>query len=364
MPGAQSSSSADLNRAPAILRIDLAAIAANYRLLKKRTAAMVSGVVKADAYGLGLEPVTRTLLSEGCRMFFVATPDEGAAVRAISDKAEILVLGGLYDGTEDFYVGRGLMPVLNSLEECDRWAAAAGRFGRKLPAALHFDTGMNRLGLPPFAHPETRAFDVRLVMSHFAASDEKNHPLNVRQAEIFAKAAAMYPAAAKSLCNSSGMFRSPEWHYDAVRPGYALYGGNPLPEQANPMRPVLSLHARVLQVRDVRQGETAGYNATYKFRHDSRTATVALGYADGFPRSGSNAAKFYWQGQACPVRGRVSMDLTIIETGHLENPPGPGDWIEVIGGHQTIDALAKDCGTIGYDVLTALGPRYARVYSS
>ena len=361
---ATATSNPEISRAPAILRIDLAALAANYNILKSRTSALVAGVVKADAYGLGLEPVVKTLLTEGCRMFFVATPDEGAAVRALSDRAEIMVLGGLYDGAEDFYAGRGLIPVLNSLEDCDRWAAASGRFGRKLPAALHFDTGMNRLGLPPFAHPQTRAFDVRLVMSHFAASDEQDHAMTLRQAATFEKIAAMYPTAAKSLSNSSGLFRSRAWHYDVVRPGYALYGGNPLPEQQNPMRPVASLHARVLQVRDVKKGESAGYNATYIFRQDSRTATVALGYADGLPRGASNKAKFFWQGQSCPVRGRVSMDLTIIETAQIEYPPAPGDWVEIFGGHQSVDALAKDCGTIGYDIMTALGPRYARIYSA
>ncbi len=350
--------------APAILRVNLAALAANYRLLKSKTEATVAGVIKADAYGLGVEPVFKTLLKEGCGMFFAATPDEAMKLRANDARAEIMVLGGLYEGAEDFYASRGLTPVLNSLEECQRWADTAGRFAQKLPAVLHYDTGMNRLGLHPLDRPETRAFEVRMVMSHFVSSEDKASPINERQAAAFERIAQAWPGTFKSLCNSSGLFRNEDWHYDLVRPGIALYGGNPTPEAKNPMQPVVSLHVRVLQTREVRKGESAGYNATHIFKQDTRLATVALGYADGFPRGGSNAAKLYWKGQPCPIRGRVSMDLVIVETGHLEEPPHPGDWLEVLGLHQDTDALAGDCGTISYNILTALGPRYRRLYET
>lgn len=352
------------NAAPAILRVNLAALAANYRLLKSKTDATVAGVIKADAYGLGVEPVFKTLLKEGCGLFFVATPDEAMKLRAHDARAEIMILGGLYEGAEDFYASRGLTPVLNSLEECERWAETAGRYGQKLPAALHFDTGMNRLGMHPLDRPDTRAFEVRLILSHFASSENKASPLNERQAAAFEKIAQNWPGTFKSLCNSSGLFRNEDWHYDLVRPGIALYGGNPTPEAKNPMQPVVSLHVRVLQTRDVRKGESAGYNATHIFKQDTRLATVALGYADGFPRGGSNSARLYWKGQPCPIRGRVSMDLVIVETGHLEEPPQQGDWMEILGPHQDIDALAADCGTISYNILTALGPRYRRLYET
>jgi alanine racemase len=352
------------NTAPAILRINLAALAANYRLLKSRTEATVAGVIKADAYGLGVEPVFKTLLKEGCGMFFVATPDEAMKLRAHDARAEIMVLGGLYEGSEDFYASRGLTPVLNSLEECKRWADTAGRFAQKLPAVLHFDTGMNRLGLHPLDRPETRAFEVRMIMSHFSSSEDKGSAMNEKQVKAFDMIAQAYPGTFKSLCNSSGLFRHEDWHYDLVRPGYALYGGNPTPETKNPMQPVASLHVRVLQVRDVHRGESAGYNSTYTFPMDTRLATVALGYADGFPRGASNSGKLYWKGMPCPIRGRVSMDLTIVETGHLQDPPQPGDWMELLGVHQDVDALAKDSGTIGYNILTALGPRYRRLYET
>lgn len=347
---------------PSILTVDLGALASNYRLFRDSTNADVAGVIKADAYGCGAVPVFKALRKAGCGTFFVATPEEAMQIRDVDADVQIMVLGGLYEGAEDFYASRGLTPVLNSVEECARWAKTAGRFSQKLPAVLHYDTGMNRLGMGADDLPATQAFDVRLIMSHFAAADEKGHAMNERQAAAFERIASAYPKIYKSLSNSSGFFRNKKWHYDLVRPGIALYGGNPTPETKNPMKRVVSLKTRILQVRDVKKGESAGYNATHIFHRDTRTATVALGYADGFLRSGSNKAKLYWGDHACPIVGRVSMDLTIVDIGHLAEHPQPGEWLEVLGPHQSVDDLAKDCGTIGYEILTSLGPRYGRVY--
>ena len=350
--------------APCVLTVDLKALTANYKLLQSMTKADVAGVIKADAYGTGAVPVFKALRKAGCGTFFVATPEEAMELRSVDDAPQIMVLGGLYEGAEDFYAARGIIPVLNSMEECERWAKTAGTFGQKLPAVFHYDTGMNRLGLGPDELPVTQAFNVRLIMSHFACSDEKGHAMNERQAALFARVAAAYPKAYKSLSNSSGIFRSKSWHYDLVRPGYALYGGNPTPETKNPMKRVVSLKTRILQTREVKRGESAGYNATHIFHRDTTTATVALGYADGFLRSASNKAKLYWGDQACPILGRVSMDLVIVDIGHLAEHPQAGEWLEVLGTHQGIDDLAADCGTIGYEILTSLGPRYSRVYES
>ena len=273
------------------------------------------------------------------------------------------MLGGLYHGAEEMYRAKNIIPVLNSEEDIKRWAAFAQKRGEKLPAILHIDTGMNRLGAPINIDPALcTAFDLHYVMSHFSSSDEKDHAANDRQAANFAAIAAHFPDSKKSLANSSGMFRNKDWHYDLIRPGYALYGGNPLPETTNPVKAVASLSVRVLQTRSVKKCEHAGYNETYRFEKNTTCATVALGYADGFPRSLSNKGVLYWNGQPCSIRGRVSMDLTIIETGHLPNPPKQGDWVEVLGPHQDVDALATAAGTIGYNILTALGPRYHRVY--
>ena len=349
---------------PSILTVDLKALASNYRLFRDMTNADVAGVIKADAYGCGAVPVFKALRKAGCGTFFVATPDEAIQLRDVDPDVQIMVLGGLYEGAEDFYASRGLTPVLNSMEECARWAKTAGRFAQKLPAVLHYDTGMNRLGMGAEDLPATQAFDLRLIMSHFACSDEKGHAMNERQAAAFERIASAYPKIYKSLANSSGIFRAKKWHYDMVRPGIALYGGNPTPETKNPMKRVVALKTRILQVREVKKGESAGYNSTHIFHRDTRTATVALGYADGFLRSGSNKAKLYWGDHACPIVGRVSMDLIIVDIGHLAEHPQPGEWLEVLGPHQGVDDLAKDCGTIGYEILTSLGPRYGRVYES
>lgn len=328
------------------------------------TKAKVAGILKANGYGTGASEAFQTLYRQGCRTFFVATPDEAIALTNEGQAdAQIYVLGGLYRGAEDIYWRNGILPVLNSEDDVGRCETESKKRGRKLQAALHVDTAMNRLGVRADNLPNTANIDLTFLMSHFASSEDKDSTLNDAQAQRFAEVARQFPHTLKSLCNSSGLFRHKDWHYDLIRPGIALYGGNPLPEESNPVNPVVSLQVRVLQTRDVKKGESAGYNATHVFEHDTRCATVAMGYADGFPRDGSNNAKLFWRGQPCPIRGRVSMDLVIVETGHLLQQPQEGDWLEVLGKHQSVDQLAADCGTISYNILTALGPRYHRVYS-
>ncbi len=353
------------------LTINLAALAANYRLFKEMGAAEVAGVVKADGYGLGIAPVVTALLAEGCSQFFVATPDEGAAVRAVAEDAQIAILGGLYQGGEEFYLDHHLIPVINSLEQLHRWRAFSEKESFALPYWLHVDTGMNRLGLGAdewagFNRDLEQAEPLHMigVLSHFACSDDKDHAMNQRQADLFATIARDLPDTKKSLCNSSGCFRSHDWHYDLLRPGYALYGGNPTPEASNPMQSVVTLETPVLQTRAVKASESIGYGASHTFSADSETATVALGYADGLHRAGSSKAKLYYKGQPCPVLGRISMDLISVGIGHLANKPSPGEMLEVLGPHQSVDDLAADLDTIGYEILTSLGRRYQRDYLS
>ncbi len=353
---------------PGLLMIDLDAVAANYRAFRQSCAAScaVAGVVKADAYGLGMAQVAPVLAREGCRQFFVATVEEGIALRSLTDHP-VYILGGLWQGAEDDYIARNLTPVLNSLEEIERWRDRARRSGRKLPALLHFDTGMNRLGLGADEVEKLMAdsshlegIDVRFVMSHFACADERDHAMTVEQAARFETAAARFPGIPRSLANSSGAFRDKAWHYDMIRPGMGLYGLNPLPEQTNPMRPAVRLATRLLQVRHAQKGETAGYGATYRFAKKTRLGTVALGYADGFLRAGGNRAQLYYRDTPCPIVGRVSMDLIIVDLGDAQAVPG--DRLEIIGPHQDADALAASLGTIGYEVLTGLGRRWKRAY--
>ncbi len=355
--------------ASAWLTVDLDAIRANYRRLKQEAGnAAVAGIVKADAYGLGMKEILPVLEGENCPFYFVATLDEALSLRPLTDKP-IAMLGGLWNGCEDEYMRHNITPVLNSFEEIQHWQARARSKNTALPVIIHFDTGMNRLGLSAanaatlIENPDSlEGLNVQLIMSHLACADEKDSPMNDEQFRKFSAVAHHFPLAQKSLANSFGLFRSPDYAFDMVRPGIALYGGNPTLETENPMKSVVSLNARILQVRTALKNETIGYNATYRFKEKSRIATVAIGYADGFFRSNSNAAFLYLNGSPCPVVGRVSMDLVTIDIGDL--PATPGDTVEIIGLHQSIDPLAQRNGTISYEILTALGTRCERYYAA
>lgn len=352
-----------MSRNPSRITVDLAALGRNYDLIKSKVAAncAVAGVVKANAYGTGVEQAVKILESKNCPYYFVATLDEALAVRKFTAKP-IAVLGGLYPGAENEYLANGIVPVMNSVEEIRR-----DTYNRQ--PIWHIDTGINRLGIHPEDIPLLIEGQYRLpaiIMSHFACSDEAGHPLNETQAQRFVDAAAHVPQARKSLANSSAIFRDTGWHHDMVRPGMSLYGLNPTPETGNPMTPVVTLETRLLQVKPVRARDTVGYGGTYTVPQNTTIGIVGLGYADGFLRSGSSAATLFWQGQPCPVLGRVSMDLIAVDLGGLpqDQPlPHDSDWLEVLGPHQDADALAASCGTIGYEILTSLSRRAERVYT-
>jgi alanine racemase len=349
--------------AQAILEVDLAAVAANWQLLRVRHATgSVAGVIKADGYGLGARQVAAALHQAGCRHFFVAYLNEALAVRDVVPGAMLAVLSGLIPGTEDAYVAHKLTPVLGSLDEIDRWR------GRGREAILHVDTGMSRLGLDARElailaqdHARLGGMPIRYVMSHLATSETPDDPLNARQREHFQAARAMLPPAPGSLANSSGIFLGPDFASDLARPGAALYGVNPTPGRPNPMRGVVRLSVRVLAVREVAAGTSVGYNATWTAARPSRIATAALGYADGFHRSLSGRGSAFFDGTPVPLVGRVSMDLTTFDvTGHPAVQPGC--WLEVLGPHLSPDDVAQAAGTNGYEVLTSLGRRFHRVY--
>ena len=358
-----------------ILTIDLSAIEANWKKLASTTVPVeCAAVVKADAYGCGLEPVTQKLAKAGCRTFFVADVTEGRRVRAIAPDAVIYVLNGLMPGSAQAFADDYLRPVINSATELAEWDAfVAGRSWRG-GAALHVDTGMNRLGITideavaiaPRIQSENHGFT--LLMSHLACAETPDHPMNDRQIRLFREIRIMYRGVASSLANSSGIFLGGTIFCDLVRPGVALYGANPTPEKKNPMRPVVELKGRIIQVRPVNKGESVGYGATFGATRSSRIAVVAVGYADGFLRSaaaakGKPAAEVVVAGKRCPVAGRVSMDLIAVDVTDL--PDGAarrGDFATLIGEGINLDELAAAMGTIGYEVLTNLGRRYHRVY--
>jgi len=354
------------------LTIDLDAIAANWRLLRARAGtAECAAVVKADAYGLGAARVVPVLRQEGCETFFVATVDEGAAVRAVAPDAMVPVLDGFLPESEQAFLDHRLIPVINSVDQLRCWQAVAQRTRMRLSTILQLDTGMTRLGLDGqdldrlAGHPELLAsLDVTLIMSHLACADTPEHLQNARQLSAFLALSQRLPAGIpRSLAASSGIFLGEEYLFEMVRPGVALYGVNPVPGRPNPMRPVVRLDARILQVRDVDRGQHVGYGATYPVAGKSRIATLGIGYADGWMRSLGNRGHVVVGDHVVPIVGRISMDLTTADVTAL--PPGlgkEGDWATLIGPAQPIDAVAEQAGTIGYELLTQLSRRAVREY--
>ncbi|MDF2115571.1 alanine racemase [Roseiarcaceae bacterium H3SJ34-1] len=368
--------------AQATLSVDLDALAANWRLLAEMSApAECAAVVKADAYGIGIEPAVRALARAGCRTFFVAHVSEGARARlalGVGSPHTIYVLNGILEDAATFaaYVEYGLRPILVSAEQIHAWEAHARTSGRPLPAAVQIDTGMRRLGLDPAAFAEfagalvraDAAFPLALVMTHFVSSEVRDDPINDHQIARFKKTIALVPGVAASMANSSGIFLPQKPLFDLVRPGYALYGGNPHQDLANPMQPVVRLEAPIIQLHHIEAGETVGYNAQWTAKRPSRLATIGVGYADGIPRNAMatddhDGGEAIVLGKRCPFAGRVSMDLIIIDVTDVDDPAlKAGTPVELLGRDITVDDLAARSKTIGYEILTGLGRRYHRVY--
>lgn len=370
------------------LTIDLAALAENWKLLNARNEpGMAGAVIKADAYGIGIETAAPALYKAGCRTFFVAHLSEAIRVRAALPDAEIFVLNGLAAGEIEIYGAQRLSPVLGSLDEMTAWEGYRSANPQAEAAALHVDTGMNRLGIRPEMFRELvtsghlpRA-DISLVMSHFVSSEVEKDAVTAGQIATFGEIATLIqeaekviPASSKSnhktrlsLCNSSGHFTEAAGRYDLSRPGYALYGGNPTPGRKNPMRQVIRLEAPVIQVHRVPAGETVGYSSNFVALRDSVIATLSCGYADGYPRNAGATPQraggyAILDGHECPFAGNVSMDLITLDITHLpEGSVKPGDLALLIGDGLDIDRVGASARTIGYEILTSLGRRYERV---
>lgn len=356
-----------------LLTIDLDAVAANYRTLRDLAApALCAAVVKADGYGLGAEAVARCLQAEGCRHFFVAHLHEGAVLRPhLMRESAIYVLNGPPPGTCADMKHNGLIPVLNSIEQIDKWQAHARDACRPLPAVLQFDIGMSRFGLSAQEMRALAADRARLdgvmpilLMSHLACADTPEHPANARQLACFEALAALMPGIRTSLAASSGSFLGPDYHFGMIRPGAALYGVNPVPGSPNPMRPVIRLQGRIVQTRWIDAGASVGYGAHFIAAVRSRIATVGIGYADGLLRASGgrgHATLSSGDGTLLPIIGRISMDslaLDVTVLGDAMLPAGTG--IDLIGPHRSLEDAAGAAGTIGYEILTALGRRYHR----
>lgn len=358
------------------LTIDLGALADNWKTLAALgKSAECGAVVKGNGYGIGLGAAVETLLAAGCRTFFVALPEEGLKARAVAPHADIYVLGGLFEDAAPLLSDANLRPVLGSRAEVDDWARFCRVGGTPRPCAIHVDTGMNRLGLSLRdanglgAEPELLAsIKPSLLMSHFACADTPDHPLNARQIERFTDIRQLFADIPASFSNSAATLAFPQTHLDVMRPGVALYGGRALATGGNPMKPVVTLEARIIQVRDADAGDTIGYGATETVRRKSRIAILAAGYADGYlRRAGSTdergGARVAIKGHMAPLIGRVSMDLIAVDVTDL--PAGiaaRGAWAELFGKTIPIDEVADHADTIGYELLTGLGQRYQRIY--
>ena len=338
------------------LRVDLEALAHNYREMRRLAlTAEVGASVKADAYGLGAEAVVARLVEEGCRTFYVATPEEGVEVRSVAPDADVYVLNGVMAGERDVLAAHGLRPVLSSPQAVEVWRETG------LPCAVMFDTGMNRLGLPVGEAEAVSGsgLEIAHVMSHLACSPDPKSEMNARQRIAFDEVWPHFPGVTRSLANSGGVYLGEPYHYDAVRPGIALYGGAAtVTPETESTQPVVTVDATVLQVRNVDVGETVGYDATYRAKRPIRIAVVGLGYADGYPVALSNAGVAVWKGRELPVVGRVSMDLTCLDASGTNIAVGNG--VAFLG--DGLLATARAAGTIDYEILVRLGSRLRRLY--
>ncbi|WP_146258312.1 alanine racemase [Sinorhizobium medicae] len=401
----------DFSSASSRLTVDLAALADNWRMMNERSGrARAAAVLKGNAYGLGVMQAAPALYAAGARDFFVASVEEGAELRPLVPEGRVYVLAGMWPGNEALFFENDLVPIINSQEQLAYFMAALSERGDH-PCVLHVDTGMNRLGLSPeealrlvhdpvrpasfspvdtgmnrldlspeealrLVHDPVRpaSFSPVLVMSHLACADDPGHPMNRHQLQRFREVTAFFEGVPASLANSGGVFLGEDYHFDLTRPGIAVYGGEAVDGDVNPMKPVVIAEARIVQIRTVPSGESASYGASVRFGRDSRIATVAIGYADGYHRSVSgggvtlrqampSGAFGFLHGRKVPHVGRVTMDLSLFDVTDLpESTVRAGDYIELFGRNIPIDDVARAGGTIGYELLTSLGRRYHRTY--
>ncbi len=365
--------------ATAVLTVDLTAIVENFAHLRDLAkGAECAAVVKADAYGTGMRQVAPYLHKQGCQTFFVATQSEGVLLRSLLAKVKIYILNGLPPGCAANYHQHDLSPVLGSIEMLREWAQHCKSTQNSPPAALHIDSGMNRLGVGPdqlpalLETPELQLTKIDLIMSHLACADEPDHARNRKQRQTFKQALKKLSTVLEtlniSLSNSAGIFLGSDYHFDVVRPGIALYGGCPTARSDNPMKSVVTLMSSIAQIRTVPKGDAIGYGAVFKVERDTRLATIPVGYADGYPRclgsSNEHEGAYVYIGKMrAPLLGRVSMDLITVDITDIPKPRAyVGAPVELLGPHIAIDDLAKTANTIGYEILTSLGARYKRRY--
>jgi alanine racemase len=351
------------------LKINLSAIAENYRILKDiANASEVAAVVKANAYGLGVEKIAPILKKEGCKSFFVANLNEAIQLRRVLPDIDIAVFNGVTKGEEAAFNEYRLIPVLNSMLNIDIYSRYI-ETNDMMSCFIHVDTGMNRLGISTAEYKELvssgtiNKLNPKLIMSHLSCADEKNNPINIEQLKKFKEINSLSPAVRASLCNSYGVFLDEACHFDLIRPGLALYGGNPCPLDVNPMRNIIEITSPILQIRNIDSNQTVGYGATCELKSGSKIATLPVGYADGYFRRLGNNAYCAINGEKVPVIGRVSMDLITIDITSIKGEVKIGDMVEILGNTIKLEELVNIAGTVEYEFLTSLGDRFNRVYT-
>ena len=360
------------------LRINLQSLIENYRTLKACTQAHVACVVKADAYGLGLIPVTETLIKADCHVFFVAFTAEGVILRRHFPDIDIYVLSPLVEKEAKVLQSHRLQPCLFNMDGIHLWRSMTPQSGLSAPCALHVETGINRLGLVEndlrafMQNPSLRAaLDFTLIMGHLACADEPDAASNQLQLERFQTIRQLFPDVPASLCNSAGIFLGQAYHYDLVRPGIALYGHDPHYSLTKPrVKPVATFEATIAQIKNLLPGDSVGYGATYQCTKEQRIAVVVAGYADGLLRCLFNplnkkAFKASIGGYRVPIIGRVSMDMIVLDVTEVPmNELETGDRVEFFGGQIAIEEIAEFLETIPYEILTRVGSRVRREYES
>lgn len=359
-------------RAGAILTIDLGAVRSNYRFLRsKLVSAQCGAAVKADSYGLGAARISEALFEEGCRHFFVAHLEEAIALRPhLPEAASIYVMHGSPVGYEAEFLEHGCIPVLNSCQQILAWRDLVQEKQQELPAIIQLDTGMSRMGMSPtevqawLADPGfIDGIQVQYLMSHLACAENQQSPVNQQQLQSFQALRRQLPQSRATLANSSGIFLGPDFHFDLVRPGAALYGLTPVAGEDNPLQPVAHLQGKIIQTREIAAGTGVGYSLTYRSTQVRRIATVAVGYADGWLRSLSNRGTVFIGDTPVPMVGNVSMDTVTLDVSDVAlELLYPGALVDLISAKNTADQVAERAGTIGYEILTSLGLRYQRHY--
>ncbi|GHU12515.1 alanine racemase, catabolic [Alphaproteobacteria bacterium] len=356
-----------------VLTINLNALAKNYHTLEhtiNNDNVVIAAVVKANAYGFGMVPISKKLHKEGCRHFFVATVDEGIELRKhIGNDSRIFVLCGLFSGCEQMLLDSNLIPVINSMYQIGLWTDYSKKIGKKLEAAIHIDTGMCRNGISmeesdKYSKEISRDIDLQLVVSHLACADTPDHNLNELQLKRFKHVLNAFGNIKGSFSATNGIFLGEDYLFDMVRPGKSIYGFSIREDKVGSLEPVMDIFSRIVQINEIEVGDTIGYGATFAATRKMKTATLGIGYADGFMRKFSGFGNGFIGGKQVPIVGRMSMDYAVIDVTDVDNSLlKEGNWVALTRTPDyTLEKWALELGTLPHEVACRFGDRVKRVY--